>query len=302
MPDIGSSSRNWAFASSLAGCSLWGLSAVASQFVFNTYSLPPLGLVAIRMPVAGLILFAIFRSARPRARLGAFLAFSVAGLWLVQYTYLLTIASSNAATATLFQFVSLPMIAAFEILARRTRATAVGIAAVALATLGTAELAAGASNGTLALIISPLALVAGLVSAVAAAYYTIASKSLLKVYGSMRVATWGFLFGSLFALPAGYLPLSRYSVPPAAGGTGELILLLAFILVFGTITSFLLYFKGLERISPTEAGISAAMEPITAAIVSFFVLHVVLTPFQYLGGILIIGAVAIIIVRGRLAF
>jgi drug/metabolite transporter (DMT)-like permease len=42
------------------------------------------------------------------------------------------------------------------------------------------------------------------------------------------------------------------------------------------------------------------MEPITAAVVSFLVLHVVLTPFQYLGGLLIIGSVAIIVLRARL--
>ena len=77
-------------------------------------------------------------------------------------------------------------------------------------------------------------------------------------------------------------------------------MLVAFVVLFGTLLAFLLYFKGLERISPTEAGIAAALEPITAAVVSFFVLHVVLTPFQYLGGLLIIGAVAMIVLRGRL--
>jgi drug/metabolite transporter (DMT)-like permease len=286
--------------SALTACSLWGVSAVAAQFIFEAYSFPPLALVAIRMPLAGVILYVVFRPARPRARLGAFLVFSVVGLWVVQYTYFLTIASSNAATATLLQFLALPMIAAFEILASKTRATAMVLAADAVATIGTAELAAGRPNGSLALLITPLALVAGLLTAGSAAYYTIASKSLLKRYGSVTVTTWGFFFGSAVALPAGYLPLSGYAIPEAPGGPLELLALVLFVVVCGTLLSFLLYFKGLEKITPTEAGISAAMEPITAAVVSFLVLHVVLTPFQYLGGLLIIGAVAIIVFRARL--
>jgi drug/metabolite transporter (DMT)-like permease len=296
----GKGSRSWALASALAGCSLWGISAVAAQFIFDSYSFPPLALVAIRMPIAGIILYVIFRPARPKTRLGAFIAFSVVGLWVVQYTYFLTIASSNAATGTLLQFLSLPMIAAYEILVSKARASAAGVVAVAMATIGTAELVAGRSNASIALLITPIALVAGLLTAASAAYYTIASKSLLRTYGSTTVTTWGLLFGSAVAIPAGSLPLSGYSVPVAAGGSFELLVLVAFVVLFGTLLAFLLYFKGLERISPTEAGIAAALEPITAAVVSFFVLHVVLTPFQYLGGLLIIGAVAMIVLRGRL--
>jgi drug/metabolite transporter (DMT)-like permease len=272
---------------------------VASQFIFQTYSFPPLALVAIRMPVAGLILYAIFRPARPKARFSAFILFSVVGLWVVQYTYLLTIASSNAATGTLFQFLSLPMIAAFEILASKARATPALVVAVAIATLGTAELVAGTSTGALALLVSPLAIAAGLISAATAAYYIIASKPLLKAYGSVTVTAWGLMVGSLVATPVGLVPLSRYALP-VGSGYGELLLLLSLVVVLGTVLSFLLYFKGLETISPTEAGIAAAMEPITAAVVSFLVLHVILTPFQYLGAALIFASVAIIIMKGRL--
>jgi len=283
----------------LLACAFWGVSAVATQVVFETYSFPPLGLVAIRMSLAGLILYAVFRPARPKGRLAAFVMFSVVGLWLVQLAYFLTIDSSNAATATLLQFLALPIIAAYEILSSKARVTVAGVLAVVLATVGTAELVAGRSDASVALLITPVALIAGLLTAATTAYYILASKPLLKAYGSMTVTTWGLLFGSFLAIPAGSVPLSDYSIPAASGGIPELLALVAFIVVFGTLLSFLLYFKGLEKITPTEAGITAAMEPIVAAAVSFFLLHVVLTPFQYLGGILIIGAVAIIALKDR---
>ena len=272
---------------------------MASQFIFENYPLTPLELVAIRMPLAGILLFLIFRPIPPLTGLLSFGLFSVIGLWLVQFTYFLTIDTSDAATATLFQFLALPMIAVYEIGASRTRATFAGVAAVLLASLGTAELAAGTSNGSLALIIAPVALIAGLVSAASAAYYTIRSKNLIPAYGSVKLTTWGLLIGSTVAVPAGALS-SASRVSPGAG-TVELVALVLFVVIFGTLTTFLLYFKGLERITPTEAGITSAMEPITAAVLSFFLLHVALSPFQYLGGFLIMAAVALIVLRSNSA-
>jgi drug/metabolite transporter (DMT)-like permease len=276
------------------------VSAVASQFLFDAYHFPPLLLVAIRMPISGFILFLVFRPARPRTKLRSFALFSVIGLWVVQVSYFLAIAYSNAATGTLLQFLSLPMIAVYDIAASKMRVTPFGVMAVIMATVGTAELAAGRPNGSLGLLITPAALAAGLLAAGTAAYYTIASKPLLAETGSATLTSWGMMFGSLLAVPAGIPELASYSVPRTGGGLIELILLIAFVVVFGTTLTFFLYFRGLERITPTEAGISAAMEPITASVVSFLVLRVVLSPFQYLGALLIIGAVAIIVLRSRL--
>lgn len=290
-------SRGSALLYAMLACSLWGFSAVAAQVIFDTYSLPPLALVAIRMPVAGALLLLFFRPRRPTARLGTFVVFSILGLWLVQYSYLLTIAASNAATGTLFQFLGLPMIAAYEVIASRTKATLATVCAVAISFAGTAELVAGSSNGSLALLVTPLALGAGLVSAATAAYYIIQSKSLIALYGSTGLTAWGLLVGSLVAVPSGLASVSRSSLTIPKGGLVELIALILFVALVGTLTTFTLYFKGLERISPTEAGIVSALEPITATIVSFFVLHVVLTPFQYLGGVLIIVGVAAIVLR-----
>ena len=287
-----------ALASALAGCSLWGINAVVAQVVFNTYAFPPLALVAIRMPFAGLILFAVIRPRMPKTLLRQFLVFSFAGLFLAQLTYFLTIAYSNAATATFLQFLCLPMIAVYGLVTSRERLTPGLVVAILMAVAGTAELVAGRSNGSIGLIINPAALFAGLLVAGTSAFYIVASKPLLKVYGSATLTCWGLLFGSLFAVPTGYVSALGYSLP-ASGGVVELLVLALFVIVFGTLLPFALYLKGLETIGPTEAAIVSAMEPIAAAIVSFAVLHILLTPFQYLGGALIIGAVAFIVLRPK---
>lgn len=296
------SPRGLALTSAIAACSLWGISAVAVQVVLDNFDVPPEAVIATRMPVAGLILYAIFRPARPKELLGTFLVFAFCGLWMAQITYFVSIAYSNAATGSLLSFLCLPMIAGYEYLRGQARVTVSGLLAVAIAMIGATELVAGQANGSLALVISPIAVAGGLGAAAASAYYIIASKRLLKAFGTVRVTTWGFLFGSFAAFPVGIPSLSGYRVPAVYGGLPVLLALVCFVIVGGSLTSFLLYFKGLEHITPTEAGIISAMEPIIAAVASYFLLRVVLTPWQYFGGVLIVGAVAIIVLKARLPF
>lgn len=275
---------------------------MAVQVVLDNFKVPPEAVIGIRMPVAGLILYAIFKPSRPKELLGAFLVFAFCGLWMAQITYFVSIAYSNAATGSLLSFLCLPMIAAYEYARRLARVTASGLLAVAVAMIGTTELVAGQANGSLALVISPIALAGGLGAAAASAYYIIVSKRLLKAFGTVRVTTWGFLFGSLAAFPVGAPSLYGYSVPAVDGGLPTLVALAGFVIIGGSLMSFLLYFKGLEHITPTEAGIISAIEPIIAAVASYLLLGVVLTPFQYFGGVLIVAAVAIIVLKARLPF
>ncbi len=298
----GGGPRGRALASAIAASSLWGISAVAVQVVLDNFKVPPEALIAIRMPVAGLILYVIFKPARPKELLGTFLVFSFCGLWMAQITYFISIAYSNAATGSLLSFLCMPMIAAYEYARRQAKVTVSGLLAVVIAMIGTTELVAGQANGSLALAISPVALAGGLGAAAASAYYIIASKRLLKAFGTVRVTTWGFLFGSLAAFPVGIPSLSGYSVPAVDGGLPVLLMLAGFVIIGGSLTSFLLYFRGLEHITPTEAGIISAIEPIIAAIASYLLLGVILTPLQYFGGVLIVGAVAIIVLKARLPF
>lgn len=297
-----SGSRGLSLASAIAACSLWGVSAVAAQVILDNFLVPPEAVIAIRMPVAGLILYVIFRPSRPKQLLGALLFFSFCGLWLAQVTYFVSIAYSNAATGSLLSFLCLPMIATYEYLTRKARVTISGLLAVIVAMVGTVELVAGQSNGSIAFVINPIAVVAGLGAAVTSAYYIIASKRLLDAFGTVRLTTWGFLFGSIAAFPVGIPSLHGYSIPAVDGGPLVLLALVGFVVIGGSLLSFLLYFKGLEKITPTEAGIVAALEPIIAAVVSYVLLDVVLTPLQYLGGVLIVGAVAIIVLKARLPF
>jgi len=249
-------------------------------------------MVAIRMPLAGCILYLVFRPKLPHGKLQYFLVFSVLGLWAAQFTYLLAIDFSNAATGTLLQFLFLPMVAAYEIVITRTRPSPSRMVAVLLAIAGTIELVAGSSEGALRLLVTPAAAAIGVTSACAVVVFTLVSRPLVKQYGSPTVTTWGLLLGSLVAIPTGSYSVFSYALESLTSEWPQVLALIFFIAIVGTACPFFLYFKGLESATATEVGIVAAAEPITAAVASFILLHVVLTGFQYLGGALIVAAVA----------
>ena len=112
----------------------------------------------------------------------------------VQYTYMAAIGASNTATATVLQFTSPAMVAAWLAATRRKRPEARDVAAVALAMLGTFFLAAHGRLGALS--ISAAALFWGLASAVAAAFNSLQPRSLRR-HGAAVVAGWGMVIGGL---------------------------------------------------------------------------------------------------------
>ena len=104
-----------------AGPFLWGSSGTVAQHLFDTTTISPLWLVAVRMLVSGglLILYgfsrrlpvmAVFHDWRATVRLIVFSLFGMAG---VQLTYFMAISTGNAAMAAILQFLSPVMIIIF---------------------------------------------------------------------------------------------------------------------------------------------------------------------------------------------
>jgi drug/metabolite transporter (DMT)-like permease len=291
--------RSKSFALALTAAAFWGLSGTAAQALFQHYGFPPFALVSVRMLVSGAILWAVVRPALPRSDPWGFLAFAIVGLFGVQITFFLAIAYSNAATTTLLQSLSLPIMATYETLGGRVARSSRLVGAVGLALVGTFVLIEG--RGGIGLAITPLGVLFGLLSAVTAAFYILASRPFLARHGAWAVTTWGLLIGGLASLPTGLLSLVGYALPTATGSLVAVGLLVAFVVVFGTLVAFGLFLSSLGPIGATEAGVAATMEPISAAAASFVFLGVVLTGLQYAGGALVLVAVYLIASRAPTA-
>ena len=87
------------------------------------------------------------------------------------------------------------------------------------------------------------------------------------------------------------------SIPSTTNSLSQILFLVSFVTVIGTILAFGLYLSGLQRLSATEIGVASSSEPIVSAAAAYIFLGVILTVTQYLGGALII--VAVILVASR---
>ena len=76
----------------------------------------------------------------------------------------------------------------------------------------------------------------------------------------------------------------------AAGYSREIWLLFLVIGVFSTLFPFALFYAGLKRLRPAEAGILATTEPVVAIALAAIFLGEGLQPVQWLGGALVIAA------------
>jgi drug/metabolite transporter (DMT)-like permease len=283
----------------LVGAGLWGLSGTAAQTLFERFQFPVLGLVTVRMLVGALVLFAVAPAAlRPRFS-PAFLALAVFGFTGSQLTYLEAIQLSNAVTATLLQFLFLPMVAVYEAAHGAIRWSYRWTATLALAGGGTFFLIANTNGGSFGILVTPAGLVFGLLSAVAGAFYSLLGARFVRESGPWGVTSWGFLVGGLLTLPIGAYSFLSFSPPHGPLAELELAGLVGFVIVCGTVLAYALYLIGLRGLPATEVGVASSVEPISAAVATYLFLGVVLTGTQYLGGAGIVLAVILLGLRKR---
>ena len=283
-----------ALASAIVAAGLWGLSGTAAQALFTNYGFPVVGLVSLRMLAAGAILVVIFRGERRPPFTASFLGLAILGIAGSQLTYLEAIEHSNAVTATLLQYLFLPMVAGYEAARGRIVWSAGWSATLSLAGVGTLLLVTNPTGTSLGVLVTPLGLFFGILSAVAGAYYSLAGRSLVQRYGSWSVTGWGFLLGGVASAPFGAGTLIAYSYPRAPSAVLGLFGLVAFIVIFGSLLAYGLYLSSLRHLPATEVGVAASVEPISAGAATYLFLGVALTELQYAGGALILVAVALL--------
>jgi drug/metabolite transporter (DMT)-like permease len=286
--------RRASIAAAVTGSALWGFSGTAAQVVLQQFEFPVWGLVTIRMLGAASLMLVFARPRWPRPWTWSFASLAIFGLVGSQVTYLEALFYSNVTTATLLQFLFLPMVAGYELATGAIRWSARWAVLLTLAAAGTVLLVGTFSSAGFSILITPLGFVFGLLSAVGGAYYTIATRRFVQTESPQWVTTWGFLLGGTVTAPLGVWSLVGYRWPSAHGGAPLLAGLILFVVIAGTLLAFTLFVFGLRRLTATEGGVAASFEPIVAAAAGFAILGVALTPLQYVGGALIVTAVVLL--------
>ena len=156
---------------------------------------------------------------------------------------------------------------AWSVLIRHERPRPVEILCVILAVGGTFLLV---THGSLTSLVIPLpAVLWGLGSAFAAAYYTVKPRNLIREWRAPFAPPWAF--SGIWNLQAG--------------------LAYAFIILFGTVVAFGCYLGSLAYLKPSETGILGSAEPLTAIILSVAFLGVSFGIIDAVGVAMILGTV-----------
>ncbi|MCO7987043.1 carboxylate/amino acid/amine transporter [Escherichia fergusonii] len=278
---------------------LWGSSGVCAQYIMEQSQMSSQFLTMTRLIFAGFILltlsfvhgdkvFSVLQNRHDALRL---LIFSIVGALTVQLTFLLTIEKSNAATATVLQFLSPTIIVAWFAIARKARPGILVLTAIFTSLIGTFLLVTHGDPTSLS--ISPAALFWGIASAFAAAFYTTYPSTLIARYGTLPIVGWSMLLGGLILLPFYARQSTHFMV------NGSLILAFFYLVVIGTAVTFSLYLKGAQLIGGPKASILSCAEPLSSAFLSLLLLGITFTVPDWLGTLLILSSVILISMDSR---
>jgi hypothetical protein len=276
---------------SAVGSILWGSSGIAGQYLLSDAALNAEWLALFRLFTAGFILLlwhaitggALFALWKNKKDAMSIFWFGAVGMVMTQYMYFVTIKHSNAATATVIQYLMPIFIIGWICFIQKRLPKKKEIFCALCAVLGTTFIATHGHFDSLA--ISKNALIFGLLSAVGAAFYTLQPQRIIKKYPSPLVVGWGMMIGGCTMIPL-------VCTTPFTG-TIDLYTLMAFlyVVIFGTVLSFVLYLASIRYIEPGETGIIASLEPLSTILFSFLILGMTFGTFELMGMVLIIAAV-----------
>lgn len=247
----------------------WGFSGACSEYLFTYYQMDSGWLTTVRMLCAGSVLTLITLLRRRENIIGILksrmdllqlILFAVMGLMFSQYAYLTSISYSNAGTATVLQYIGPVLVMLLVCIWNRRVPTGRETLAIILAVTGTYLMATHGNPSTM--VLTPLALAWGLLSAVSLATYTLIPVRIIPRWGSMTVCGLGMLGGG----GAMAMVVQVWTIPVSLDIKG--VLAVCGVVVVGTILAYTMYLQGVSDIGAVKASLIASVEPVSATLFS----------------------------------
>lgn len=289
----------------LIGGAMWGFSGTCAQYLYQHYEIDPLFITWVRMLGSGilfLILLVFTQRGKLRAiagdrwELGRLALFGIAGLFLCQFTYTTSVNATNAGTATVLQSLNTVFILAATCLMMRRAPRAMELGGLALALVATWLIA---TKGNLtALMIPPAGLAWGLINAASCTFYIMYPKHLFARWGSLPVTGIGMLIGGIAAVAIWGLGGLWGAAPvvPELGLDG--VLVLAAIVVIGTLAAFGLYLHGVSIVGSVKGGLLGTTEPASAMVFAALWLGTMFTWADWIGLVLMVAMIFLVTLSG----
>lgn len=283
------------FLLALTAAMLWGVSGTCVQYLFQHKAMNAEWLVTVRLLVAGFLLLCFTQSQKGKSIWAiwknrkdalSLILFSILGMLAVQYTYFAAIQSSNAATATILQYIGPVIVVGYVAVKNRKRPTLFEGIAIILTLSGTFLIVTHGSLQSLS--ISGLALFWGIISAFALATYTLLPLNLLKKWNALLIVGWAMLLGGI--------AFSFVHAPWNISGQFDTnsLLLIAFIILFGSLLAFCSFMISIKIIGPTNATLLSCTEPLSSTVLAVIWLKVPFGIYDWLGTAFILTTIIIL--------
>lgn len=270
----------------IAACT-WGSFSAVTKVLFNNAYLDPLQLTQVRALVSGVVLFLILFVGNRKAlkinikSLGAFFLFGFT-LILMQLSHYITVSMTDVSIASSLQYLAPAIIFVYSVIFHNETVRSGDILTLCLAITGVVFLIISSYQHNL----NMLGIIGGLCNAVTLSIYTLCSKGVVDKHNPWTTLTYGLLSISLLLCL-----VSPPSLEIFDGFPYSIPLFLLYISFFITIIPFGLWLLGLRLVKPHHASITSTLEPVTALILSSFLLLESLTATKLIGCLLIISSV-----------
>jgi drug/metabolite transporter (DMT)-like permease len=285
----------------LGAATLWATNGTVAKVILQSGDLSSQRLAEVRSTGAFVGLALILALLRPaslrfsRAELPFLVAFGVLGLALVQWTYFAAIDRLEIGIALLIQYTAPLMIALWARFAMREHIRARIWIALALALFGlglVVDFWRGLSLDGIGVLFS-------LGAAVSFALYILLAERAVGRRDPGSLLCLGMLFSSVFwavvqpwwSFPTGIFDDDVSLLGNLADQSLPVWLLMAWVVVFGTIVPFALLVTSLRHLAATRVGIAAMFEPVAATIVAYLWLEEALSGLQLMGGGFVLVAI-----------
>ncbi|MGE5690756.1 MAG: EamA family transporter [Pseudomonadota bacterium] len=227
------------------------------------------------------------------------LAFGVTGVAFVQWFYFLSIHRLPVGIALLIEYLAPLLVALWARYVLHEDVRRRVWAALVLALVGLSLIVELWSEGGSAL--DGLGIAAALAACVAYAVYILTAERGVRRRDPISLSAYGFAFAALFWLivqPVWEFPFDRLDDDVSLLGNLEsttlpVWLLIAFVVLVGTMATFGLVVSALRHLSATRVGIVAMLEPVAAAAVAWAWLGETLGTAQLVGGAIVLIGIAL---------
>ena len=286
----------------LAGALLFSFNGIVSKLVL-TSSLSALNLAQVRSTGPFIILFLlIFFRSREKLRvtkkeLPQLAFFGVIGIAAVQFLYFMAISRMHVSFALIIEFTAPIWIVLWIKYVKKCFVPTDMWIAIFLAFIGLLFIAQVWKGRTL----DTIGLIAAFLDAIALSIYFLMGEKLTKTRDIQSLTFFGFAFATLtwlIILPVWNFPFEVFGERINMQGIFDGFdtygwVLIAWIIIFGTIVPYLLVITGLKTLSASTSSVIGMVEPVLVGILAWWWLREAWLPLQIFGGVLVMVGIYI---------